>query len=56
MNQQTNDNTPTPCRYQELNPEMDAFLTAYLEDGRRRGFGTVPSIFMIRSVITFYLL
>lgn len=37
MNQQTNENTPTPCRYQELNPDMDAFLTEYLEDGRRRG-------------------
>ena len=37
MNQQTNENTPTLCRYQELNPEMDAFLRTYLEDGWRRG-------------------
>ena len=37
MNQQTKGNTPTPCRYQELNPEMDIFLKTYLEDGRRRG-------------------
>lgn len=37
MYQQTSENTPIPCRYQELNPEMDAFLRAYLEDGRRKG-------------------
>lgn len=37
MDQQTNENKPTPCRYQELNPEMDALLAGYLEDGRRKG-------------------
>ena len=37
MNQQTNENNSTSCSYQELNPEMDAFLQGYLEEGRRKG-------------------
>ena len=37
MMQKTNENKPIPCMYQELNPEMEDFLAAYLEDGRRRG-------------------
>ena len=37
MCQQTNENDIASCRYQELNPEMDAFLSEYLEDGRRKG-------------------
>lgn len=37
MKQQTNENKPTPCGYQKLNPEMESFLAGYLEDGRRRG-------------------
>ena len=30
MNQQTNENNSTSCSYQELNPEMDAFLQGKL--------------------------
>ena len=37
MRQKTNENKSTSCVYQELNPEMDAFLAGYLEDGRHRG-------------------
>lgn len=37
MKQQTNENNQASCRYQELNPEMDAFLAGYLEDGRLKG-------------------
>ena len=37
MRQKTNGNKSTSCVYQELNPEMDAFLAGYLEDGRHRG-------------------
>ena len=37
MMQKTNENKPIPCMYQELNPEMEDLLAAYLEDGRRRG-------------------
>ena len=37
MKQKTNENRPTTCGYQELNPEMDALLAGYLEDGRRKG-------------------
>ena len=55
MRQKTNENKSTSCVYQELNPEMDAFLAGYLEDGRYRGLrGKAPSISMTRSAITFY--
>ena len=37
MCQQTNENDIASCRYQELNPEMDVFLSEYLEEGRRKG-------------------
>lgn len=37
MRQQTKLNAAIPCRYQELLPEMDAFLAEYLEAGRRKG-------------------
>ena len=37
MKQKVNENKPISSGYQELNPEMDAFLAGYLEDGRRRG-------------------
>ncbi len=37
MCQQTKPNAATLCRYQELLPEMDAFLAEYLEAGRRKG-------------------
>ena len=36
MYQQTEQST-TPCRYQELLPEMKDFLAGYLEHGRRKG-------------------
>ena len=42
MNQQTDENTPSLCRYQALNPEMEALLTAYLGDGRRRRRASLP--------------
>ena len=38
MRQKTNENKSTSCVYQELNPEMDAFLAGYLEDGRHQRF------------------
>ena len=37
MKLKTNENKPTTCGYQELNPEMDALLARYLEDGQRKG-------------------
>ena len=37
MKQKTNENKLISSGYQELNPEMDAFLVGYLEDGRHRG-------------------
>lgn len=37
MRQQTKRNAATPCRYQELLPEMDAFLAEYIEAGRKNG-------------------
>lgn len=37
MKQKTNESKPISSGYQKLNPEMDAFLASYLEDGRRRG-------------------
>lgn len=43
MYQQTKQNAATPCRYQELLPEMAAFLTEYLEYGRRNGLEINPT-------------
>lgn len=37
MCQQTKQNATTPCSYQELLPEMAAFLAEYLETGRQKG-------------------
>ena len=37
MKQKTNENKLMSSGYQELIPEMDAFLAGYLEDGRHRG-------------------
>ena len=37
MMQQTNENIQMPCRYQKLNPEMEAFLKGYLAEGKRKG-------------------
>ena len=54
MRQKTNENKSTSCVYQELNPEMDAFLAGYLEDGGTEVCGKAPSISMTRSAITFY--
>lgn len=54
MRQKTNENKSTSCVYQELNPEMDAFLAGYLEDGRHRGLRESTIISMTRSAITFY--
>ena len=60
MKQKTNENKLISSGYQELNPEMDAFLVGYLEDGRHMKMGgtevcgKAPSISMTRSAITFY--
>ena len=54
MRQKTNENKSTSCVYQELNPEMDAFLAGYLEDGRHRGLRESTIHLHDKIAITFY--
>lgn len=37
MSCQTKGTNTVPCGYCELNPEMEALLAEYLEDGKRKG-------------------
>ena len=37
MGYHTRETNTVPCGYHELNPEMEALLAEYLEDGKRKG-------------------